>query len=217
MLQWRAVPARACNAADIDACDRTVTETHATKSVASTIVVTCRRLSGEWLHITIGYLEERRMPVLWGVAHAKRLVTITFKGVICRQDIDDCADGIMTPATLSYRKLVDLTQGSLASSPEVMAAVVGHAREHGRLGAMGPLAFVCPPYAQAQHARLFQALSSAADRPLKVFSDAQAAHGWLDTIPPRLVRPREPLFETRLHPAAVSKAPTHIGSDVHVS
>src|SRR3954447_3958763 len=129
------------------------------KPIAYTIVVKRGLLNGERrsrLHILpLPTERERTMPVLWGVAHAKRLVTISFKGVICRQDIDDCADGIMTPATLSYRKLVDLTQGSLASSPEVMAAVVGHAREHGRLGAMGPLAFVCPPYAQAQHARLF--------------------------------------------------------------
>jgi hypothetical protein len=115
------------------------------------------------------------MPVLWAVTHATRLVTITFKGVICRQDVDDCADGIMTPATLSYRKLVDLTQGSLPSSPAVMAAFVEHAREHGRSGVMGPLAIVTLPGAHRQHAGLFQALSSAADRPLRVFSDAQAA------------------------------------------
>jgi hypothetical protein len=125
------------------------------------------------------------MPVLWAVTHATGLVTITFKGVICRQDVDDCADGIMTPATLSYRKLVDLTQASLPSSPAVMAAFVEHAREHGRSGVMGPLAIVTLPDAHGQQAPLFEALSSAADRPLKVFSDAQAARDWLHTIPPR--------------------------------
>jgi hypothetical protein len=156
------------------------------------------------------------MPVLWGVAHAKRLVTITFKGVICRQDIDDCAAGIMTPATLSYRKLVDLTQGSLPSSPEVMAAFVRHARQHGRSGVMGPLAIVSPPDAQAQRAHLFEALSSAADRPLKVFSDPQAARDWLDTIPASVVL-REPLFEVRLHSAAIGKAHPPIALDIHAS
>ncbi len=157
------------------------------------------------------------MPVSWAVAHAKRLVTITFKGALCCQDIDDCAAGIMTPATLSYRKLVDLTEGSLPSSPEVMAALVEHAREHGGSGVMGPLAIVTLPDAHRQQASLFEALSSAADRPLKVFSDRQAARDWLDTIPPSVVRPREPLFGVRLHSGAVGMAPRGVASDFHCS
>jgi hypothetical protein len=126
--------------------------------------------------------------VSWAVAHANRLVTITFKGVICRQDIGDCADGIMTPATLSYRKVVDLTEASLPSRPGVMAALVEHAREHGRLGVMGPVAIVTFPAAQGRQARLFEALSAAADRPLKVFTDPQAARDWLETVPPNYHR-----------------------------
>ena len=47
------------------------------------------------------------MPVFWGLDHSTRLVVITVKGVIRLKDMEDCVEGIMTPATLSYRKLVD--------------------------------------------------------------------------------------------------------------
>src|SRR5687767_12537330 len=120
------------------------------------------------------------MPVLWNAFHSSRLVTIAFKGVIGRQDIDDCTDGIMTPATLSYRKLVDLTQGSLALTAEDIAALAQRVREHARAGTMGALAIIVLPSQHEQHGLLFDALSAAAERPLKVFSDPQAARDWLD-------------------------------------
>ena len=123
------------------------------------------------------------MPVLWAVVHSSRIVTITFRGVICRQDIDDCADGIMTPATLSYRKLVDLSQGALALSPQDIAALAEHAREYGRSGVMGALAIVARPDEHGPQALLFEALSVAVDRPMKVFRDLQAARDWLDAVP----------------------------------
>ena len=122
------------------------------------------------------------MPVLWAAFHSTRLVTITFKGVICRQDIDDCTDGILTPATLSYRKLVDLRQGSLALSPEDIAALAERVREHGRAGTMGALALIVEPGAHEKHGLLFEALSTAADRPPKVFCNLQAARDWLDPV-----------------------------------
>jgi hypothetical protein len=124
------------------------------------------------------------MPVLWGVIHSTRLVTITVKGATCRQDIDACTDGIMTPATLSYRKLLDLTQGSLTLSSEDVAALAERVRAHGRAGVIGPLAIVARPGDDKQQALLFEALSTAADRPLRVFCDLEAARDWFDAIPP---------------------------------
>lgn len=123
------------------------------------------------------------MPVLWAAFHSNRLVTITFMGVVGRKDIDDCADGIMTPATLSYPKLVDLTQGSLALSPDDIAALAERVRQHSRAGAMGAVALVTLPEKHEEQSLLFEALSTAADRPLKVFCDRQAARTWLDAIP----------------------------------
>ena len=121
------------------------------------------------------------MPVRWAAFHSTRMVEITFAGVIRRQDMDDCADGIMTPATLSYRKLVDLRRSSLALSPADVAGLADRVRAHNRDRALGAVAFVS--HGDEQQSRLFEALSAAADRPLKVFSDPQAARDWLDAAP----------------------------------
>jgi hypothetical protein len=134
------------------------------------------------------------MPVLWNAFHSTRLVTITFEGVACRKDLDDCTDGIMTPATLSYRKLVDLRNGSLALSPEDIAALAERVRECGQAAPMGALAILVLPGECEQHAPLFAALAAAADRPLKVFSDVGTARDWLNTVPPSpTFRPEDPL------------------------
>jgi hypothetical protein len=108
------------------------------------------------------------------------MVEITFAGVIRREDMDDCADGIMTPATLSYRKLVDLRECLLALSPADVAAIAERVRAHNRDKTLGAVAFVAQE--GGQQSRLFEALSVAADRPLKVFSEARAAREWLDGI-----------------------------------
>ena len=119
------------------------------------------------------------MSVLWAAFHSTRLVTITFTGVISRKDIDEYLESVMTPATLSYRKLVDLTQGSLVLSSDDIAALAQRVREHGRAGSMGAVAIIVRPREEELHAPLFQAVSAAADRPLKIFCDFQTAQDWL--------------------------------------
>jgi hypothetical protein len=123
------------------------------------------------------------MPVLWAALHSTRLVTITFKGVISRKDMDEYADGVLTPATLSYRKLVDLTQGSLTLTVDDITALTERVRAHGRAGPMGAVAIAVGSDEQKRYRLLFDSVSAAADRPLKVFCDLQAARDWLDAAP----------------------------------
>jgi hypothetical protein len=124
------------------------------------------------------------MPVTWAAFHSTRLVTITLRGVITREDFDDYLDGVLTPATLSYRKLVDLTEGSVALSAAEIAGFTARVHEHSRAGTMGAVALAVRPNAQKQLALLIESLSSAADRPLKVFGDLRTARDWLDTPSP---------------------------------
>jgi len=124
------------------------------------------------------------MPVTWAAFHSTRLVTITLRGVITREDFDDYLDGVLTPATLSYRKLVDLTEGSVALSAAEIAGFTARVHEHSRDGTMGAVALAVRPNAQKQLALLIESLSSAADRPLKVFGDLRTARDWLDTPSP---------------------------------
>jgi len=124
------------------------------------------------------------MPVIWAALHSTRLVTITFNGVIARKDMDDYTDGVLTPATLSYRKLVDLTQASLTLTVEDIAALTERVREHSRAGMLGAVAIAVGPDEQKRYGLLFDSVSAAADRPLKVFCDLQAARDWLEATHP---------------------------------
>ena len=95
------------------------------------------------------------MPVIWAAVHSTRLVTITFKGVIARKDMDDYTDGVLTPATLSYRKLVDLTQASLTLTVRTSQQLTERVREHSRAGIMGAVAIAVGPDEQKRYGLLF--------------------------------------------------------------
>ena len=51
------------------------------------------------------------MPVPWRVFHSTREVV---DGAVCLKEMEECVEGIMTPATRSYRKFVDLAKGHFA-------------------------------------------------------------------------------------------------------
>ena len=128
------------------------------------------------------------MPVLWAVFHSTRLVVITLTGAIHLKDVEDCIVKIMTPATLSYRKLVDVTEGSSMLSGESILALAERVREHDGIGPIGALAIVAASNEGEQQARLFKSLSMA-ERPLEIFRELRAARGWLDTQPSHAPRP----------------------------
>lgn len=122
------------------------------------------------------------MPVLWTVSHATRMVVISVKGVVRLADMQECAAGIVTPATLSYRKLVDLTGSQPSMSAEDIAVLAEYVREQRGVGPMGALAITVSTDAAEEQARLFGSLA-VADRPVKVFRELCAARAWLDTQP----------------------------------
>src|SRR5262245_13531432 len=104
---------------------------------------------------------ECAMPVHWTVFHATRQVVITARGIVHLSDMEECVEGIMTPATLSYRKLVDLSRGRAALSREDIATLATYARERSGSGPMGPLAITVGSDEAEQQARLFGILSAA--------------------------------------------------------
>jgi SpoIIAA-like len=120
------------------------------------------------------------MPVLWSVSHSTRLVAITVKGAIRLEDMEECVAGILTPATLSYRKLVDMTEGAPALSWQDIRALAEQVRERAGRSPLGALAIVAVSAQNEQQARL---LGSVSDRPWKLFRDVQSAQAWLDIHP----------------------------------
>ena len=126
------------------------------------------------------------MPVHWKVSHSTRSVVISATGVIRLADMEECLRAVAMPATLSYRKLVDLGQAELAVDRDGLIALSRYIREHRGTGRVGPLAIVVGSDEVAQQARQFRSLE-VEDRPLKIFRDAEAATAWLDTQPSPLL------------------------------
>jgi hypothetical protein len=118
------------------------------------------------------------MPIVWGVNHAARLVTVTATGELGRADIEEYLDSLVAAATFSYRKVLDMTECRLALSSEDMSAIGARIRGHEAMGSMGSVAVIAGSdelYSQVRH---FESVVHA-DRPLKIFRDAEMAYAWL--------------------------------------
>jgi len=122
------------------------------------------------------------MPLLWTVSHATRSVEISATGVVRLADMVECVRAIVTPATLSYRKLVDLGQARLTLSQAGIVTLSLYVREHRGTGPMGALAIVVGSDEVEQQARLFKSIE-VADRAMEIFRDPIAARAWLNAQP----------------------------------
>lgn len=118
------------------------------------------------------------MPIVWGVNHATRLVSAKATGELGRTDIEDYIDGLDAAATLSYRKVLDMTQGSLALSSDDMAALGERIRAHESRTPMGSVAVIAGSEELYDRFRLFESVVDA-QRQLKVFREAEMAYAWL--------------------------------------
>jgi len=123
-----------------------------------------------------------KMPVTWGIDHAACMVVATAEGVLRAHDIEDYLDGVARAATLSYRKIFDMSRCSPELSPLDITALGNRIRAYMNVTPMGPVAIVAGTDETYLHARLFEALA-VADRPLKIFRERQAARHWLDSQP----------------------------------
>ena len=118
------------------------------------------------------------MPIVWGVHHATCTVVATARGELRLADLEHYLDGLAAAATLSYRKVFDLTQGQLALSRDDMLALGERIRGLESMAPMGKVAVIAVADEAHRQARLL-ATHVIADRPLKIFRDAEAAYAWL--------------------------------------
>jgi len=118
------------------------------------------------------------MPIVWGVNHAARLVTAKATGELSRTDIEDYLDGLVAAATLSYRKVLDMTGSRLALSLGDVSAVGARIRAHEARGPMGSVAVIAGSDELYDQFRQFESVVDA-HRPLKIFRDAEMAYAWL--------------------------------------
>lgn len=118
------------------------------------------------------------MPVQWGIDHATRMVVLTAEGSLRLADLEDCLAVMASAATLSYRKLVDLTSCSSGLSRDELLALSTRVNEFGNIVAMGPAAIVVASREIHEQARLFGTLTGPRRR-LKIFDQRDKAFEWL--------------------------------------
>jgi hypothetical protein len=121
---------------------------------------------------------EGYMPIVWGVNHGARLVSAKATGELGRTDIEDYLDGLVAAATLSYRKVLDMAECRLVLSGEDMSAIGARIRGHEARGPMGSVAVIAGSDELYDRIRQFESVVDA-DRPLKIFRDAEMAYAWL--------------------------------------
>jgi hypothetical protein len=141
------------------------------------------------------------MPIVWGVNHAARLVSAKATGELGRTDIEDYLDGLATAATLSYRKVLDMAGSRLALSGDDMVVIGARIRGHEAMGPMGSVAVIAGSDELYDQFRLFESVVDA-DRPLKIFRDAEMAYAWLTVGLPDGLERRE-TQRAAARPAAV--------------
>lgn len=124
------------------------------------------------------------MPIMWGVNHAARLVSAKANGELSRAEIEDYLDGLMTAATLSYRKVLDMAESRLALSADDMAVLGARIRAHESVGPMGSVAVIAGSDEVYDQVRLFESVVHA-QRSLRVFRDAEKAYAWLTVELPK--------------------------------
>ncbi len=130
------------------------------------------------------------MPIMWGVNHAARLVSAKATGELSRAEIEDYLDGLMTAATLSYRKVLDMAESRLALSADDMAVLGARIRAHESVGPMGSVAVIAASDDVYDQVRLFESVVHA-QRSLRVFRDADKAYAWLTVELPKALERAE--------------------------
>ncbi len=123
------------------------------------------------------------MPLHWTVDSKERLVIATAEGAVTRAEVENYLEVMNGAGTLSYRKLFDCSRGDTAMTAEDMLAIGVQIRaRHATAGTLGPLAIVVPPDQSELVSRVLGILA-AADRPMRIFSDAEPARRWIESLP----------------------------------
>lgn len=123
------------------------------------------------------------MPIHWTISKPTKLVIAVCKDTVTRGDIEGYLDALVVADVLSYRKIFDLTQGTVDLSDDDMMALGARIRAYATTGALGPLAIVASTPDSHERAHMFAALADAR-RPIKIFSELHKARQWLDAEAP---------------------------------
>jgi hypothetical protein len=123
------------------------------------------------------------MPITWGVNHDDRVVSATCRGILTKRDFDSYLDDLAAAATLSFGKIFHMAAGCrLQLSKDDLGAVGARILSHEVDQLMGRVAVVAASDELYAEAKKFNS-KVLADRPLRIFRDAESARAWLTDAP----------------------------------
>lgn len=124
------------------------------------------------------------MPLHWTIDSRERLMTTIADGFISREEAENYIASVNGAGTHTYRKLFDGSRGDTRMTADDMLALGVQIRKLQTAGGgkSGPMAVVVPPHKAELLSRLLGILA-AADRPMRVFSDAEPARRWIEGLP----------------------------------
>jgi hypothetical protein len=118
------------------------------------------------------------MPLQWALEPDRKFIAITGRGDVTSGDVMALLDAMLDAGARGYRKLVDLSDADTSMTRDELLMLGVRVRGvHGQ-GGMGPLALVLPKTGATQ-AEMFFGMMAAADRPLRIFRDAEEAGQWI--------------------------------------
>lgn len=123
------------------------------------------------------------MPLHWTFDSKDRLVVAIADGDVTREEFENFLQAVEGAGAVSYRKLFDGTDGETAMTPEDLLAIGVQIRAcHATGGQPGPLAVVVPLDKADLMSRVLGILATA-DRPMRIFSEAEPARRWIESLP----------------------------------
>lgn len=122
------------------------------------------------------------MPIHYTIDHATRFVHARIEGIITLKDVEAFLDAIVVQDALTYRKLVDGSDGNGTYTDDDVMMLAARASAYATLARRGPLAIVPRKNTSGDLAQRFINLGKY-EAPAKIFSSAEEALKWLDSLP----------------------------------
>ena len=122
------------------------------------------------------------MPIRLSTSDPDRMIIGVASGVVTLNDLIDFARSIVSAGKLHYRKIVDVSAGTLGFTPEELVAFGELVRAARGDKPRGALAIVTGAR-RGDLARLFAEQLAGGDRPAQVFASIHEARRWLATNP----------------------------------
>ena len=121
------------------------------------------------------------MSLYWTIDPERKLMTAVAEGEVTRDEFESYLDAMEQAGANAYRKLFDGGRGVTRMPAEEILALGVRMRTSHATGPMGPLAVVVPGELAEPLGRVLGMLA-AAQRPMRVFTEAGAARKWIGSL-----------------------------------